>query len=211
MATRSMVHLNNNLLCAVDTETTGTDPNYHEIIHLAIIPLDNWLEPRKDLPLFDIKIQPQYMHRVDFKALEISRNKLQEICDSGLESEKAYELFTHWFDKLKLGLYKKIVPLGHNVSTFDMPFIRQWMGNASYETYFHGFARDTMVVANYLNDVSDFHAEQTPFTELKLRAVAKALDIEIFDGMTHDPVYDAYLAAQVYKKMLTHHLLETIG
>ena len=91
-----------------------------------------------------------------------------------------------------------------------MPFIQQWMGTEAYHSYFHGFSRDAMTVANFLNDVSDFHAEQTPFTELKMRAVAKALDVEVLDGMTHDALYDAYLSAQVYKKLLTHHLLEVM-
>lgn len=208
--TKSMVHLNNNLLCAIDIETTGRDPAFHEIIQIAIIPLDNWLEPSKDLPVFDQKIRPNHMHRVEQDALAISRIELQDICNVGLDKEKVFDLFTYWFQRLNLGLHKKIVPLGYNVAAFDVPFIQQWFGPLSYSEYFHGFCRDAMVVANYLNDVSDFHAEQTPFSELKLRAVAKAVDIEVIDGRTHDALYDAYLAAQVYKKLITHHLMERV-
>lgn len=209
--TKSLVHLNNNLLCAIDIETTGRNPNYHEIIQIAILPLDNWYKPREDLPVFDQRICPQHMHRVDDEALQISKIQLQDICHTGLHPEKVYELFTYWFEKLKLGIHKKIVPLGYNVSAFDMPFIQQWMGADAYQTYFHGFARDAMTVANFLNDVSDIHNEQTPFTELKMRAVAKALDIEIIQGMSHDALYDAYISAEIYKKMLNHHLMEGIG
>lgn len=206
--TRSMVHLNNNILCAIDLETTGLRPEYHEIIQIAIVPLDQNLEPRADLPIFDQKIRPAYPHRVDYEALRVSRTQLNDICNTGLPGEKVFDLFTYWFNKLKLGLYKKIVPLGYNCASFDMNFIYHWMGRESYQSYFHGYTRDVMLLANMLNDVSDFHAEQTPFTELKLRAIARSVGVEVIDGQTHDAVYDAYLAAQVYKQMLTHHLWE---
>ena len=36
-----LVHLNGNLMAAVDLETTGTQPGYHEIIQIAVVPLDS--------------------------------------------------------------------------------------------------------------------------------------------------------------------------
>jgi len=209
MPTQSLVHLNNNLLCAIDCETTGLSPTYHEIIQIAIVPLDNWLEPRKDVPVFDLKIRPDYLDRIDLKSMEINRVQLESLIESGVSKERSFELFEHYFmTKLKPPEGKKIVPLGYNIAAFDLPFINDWMGNHAFRHYIHGHSRDAMLTACYLNDVADLHAEQVPFPNLKLKFVAKALDIEVIDGITHDALYDSFLAAQVYKKMLTHHLMK---
>lgn len=206
--TKSLVHINNNLMVSLDLETTGLRPGYHEIIQIACIPLDNWLEPSQHHKLFEMKIKPDYPDRVDQEALEVSKDHLQSCMDTGIDSTKASELFEYWFNSLKLGEGKKIVPLGSNITQFDMRFLESWLGPKSVQTYFTGPPRDVMIAACFLNDVSDFNAEQTPFNKLKLKYIAHRLDIEVVDGATHDALYDALLAAKCYKKMLTHHLLE---
>jgi hypothetical protein len=40
-----LVHLNGHLLAAIDLETTGTRPGYHEIIQIACVPLDSDIKP----------------------------------------------------------------------------------------------------------------------------------------------------------------------
>ena len=40
-----LVHLNGCLMAAVDLETTGTRPGYHEIIQIAVVPLDSDFKP----------------------------------------------------------------------------------------------------------------------------------------------------------------------
>lgn len=175
-----------------------------------ILPLDNKLEPRKDLPPFDIRMRPTYIDRVDFNAMRVSRQRLDEIISNGIEQERGKELFEYWFESLKLPLGKRIMPLGYGISLFDIPFLRDWLDGTMYEQYFHYLARDGMQICTFLNDVSDFYVEQTPFNKMKLTVVAKALDIEVFDQGAHDPLYDAWLSAQVYKKLLHHHLLNPI-
>lgn len=197
-------------MCAVDIETTGISPGYHEILQIAILPLDNWLEPRKDLPPFDIFIRPTYPDRIDLDSLSISKSELYKVCDVGVDSEKALELFEYWWQKLNLGLNKRIIPLGYNICMFDLPFIREWMGAGNFNKYISAFARDVMLVAHYLNDVADVNVEPCPFSKYKLKDVARAVGVEVFESETHAALYDAYLAAEVYKKLLHHHILNAI-
>ena len=56
---RAMQHLNGNLLCAVDIETTGLEPNYHEIWQLCVLPLDSNIDPLKKIG--ERSILPFYM------------------------------------------------------------------------------------------------------------------------------------------------------
>jgi len=208
---KHLVHLNNNMLGSLDTETSGLKVGYHEILQIAIIPLDNNIDHAKDKPLLDIKIKPTHWHRIDYEAMKVTKIQLMEICDTGLPAVKAADLLMYWFEeRIKLPERKRIIPLGYNCSAFDMPFIQEWLGQESYSRCFHGHARDVMTVCNFLNDLSDFHAEQTPFSELKLRSVCNALGIEIDNSRTHDALYDSIITAKCYKKLLTHHLLESI-
>ncbi len=191
-------------------ETTGTVAGYHEIIQVVLLPLDNKLNPSKDLPPFDIQMRPNYIDRIDFDSLRVSRQTIDKIIDTGIDQEKGSELFEYWFQSLRLPVGKRIMPLGYNLSLFDLPFMREWLTGTTYEQYFSYVVRDCMQVCTFLNDVSDFNVEQTPFSKLKMSTVAQRLDIEVFEQGTHDPLYDAYLACQIYQKLINHHLLKPI-
>lgn len=205
MATKSLITINNNLMCGLDLETTGKDPEYNEIIQIALLPLDANLNPRKDLPAFDFKIKPKYPERIDLEALRVSRNDLHDILETGHDSDKVLEIFYAWFEKLHIGASRKIVPLGHGISFFDLNFIRVWLGGiANFQHYFFGIPRDTMTVAAYWNDRNEFQAEQTLFPKLTLREMCRKLEVDVKEGLTHDALYDAWLAAQCYKKLCTN-------
>ena len=201
MSTKSLITLNNNLMCAVDVETTGTDPNFHEIIQIAFLPLDQNLEPSKEHPPFDFKVRPRYIDRIDKKAMKVTNTQLHEILETGYEYNAAIDLFYHWFDNLGLVENKSVVPLGHNL-TFDLPFIQSWLGVDAYSRLIFGHARDTQVIAAYLNDRAVFHGEQIPYPKLGLKAVASRLGIQVVETEMHDAVYDGWITAQVYKKLL---------
>ena len=57
---RVMKHWNGHQLCAIDTETTGLEAGYHEIVEIAIIPLDSEIKPRTDVLPFNIFIKPDF-------------------------------------------------------------------------------------------------------------------------------------------------------
>ena len=45
------------IIAAIDIETTGLDPLYHDIIEIAILPLDGEFEPRADILPFVARIR----------------------------------------------------------------------------------------------------------------------------------------------------------
>ena len=201
MPIKTMVHLNHNIMCAVDVETTGLEEGYHELIQLACIPLDNNLHTREDLPIFDIYVKPNHVDRITPDTMKFNRDLITRCIEQGIERFAAIELFEHWFQSLNLPDKKSIVPLGH-CYPFDRGFIRNWMGHQAYDTYFFGHSRDTLSVASFLNDRADFHGNGCPFPKLGLSQIASRVQVEVIRDRTHDAVYDAYITAQVYRKLL---------
>jgi len=181
-STKSLVNLNNHLLCAIDLETTGTQWGWHEITQIGILPLDQDIQPSTEYPPLDIKIKPLYPERVDPEALRVTNKELVDYKLNGMDPEAAMDLLHHWFTRLNLGEKKQVVPLGCNYA-FDRG--------------------DIQTIALYLNDKSEFDAEQTPFPKVMLRWLCNCLKIEIIEGSQHDALYDCKLTAEVYRKLLT--------
>lgn len=205
----SMEHWNGDQIASVDIETTGLDPNWHEILQIAIVPLTSNFERRKDVLPFYIEMCPDHPERADKEAMDVSRLKLAEIAIRGHDKEKAKDLLMDWVKKLKLpctkyGTPKRIIMLGQNI-TFDKPFIVKWLGMDMFNEYFDSRMRDTMVVANYLNDRAGMHAEKVPYPKVNLAWLAKTHNIE--HSRAHDALQDCMVAAQVYKKMCEQGLI----
>lgn len=198
-----MIHLNGNLLCAIDVETTGLDPKLHDIIQIAILPLGPTLEPHESIMPFDLKIKPSRLETVDMKAMSVSRTSLADICINGMESELALQLYDDWVASLNLGRNHRISPLAHNW-VFDQAFIREWLGDDNYAHTIDGRYRDTMACALFLNDFCDFNVEQVEYTRVGLSVLAKKLHLDVDNAHTHNALYDCILTAQVYKQMLRH-------
>lgn len=199
-----MIHWNGNQLCAIDVETTGLDPNYHELIQIAILPLDSEIKPRTDVLPFYIELKPEHPERADSKAMHVNKLKMADINVRGFDRLNAIGLFEEWVKKLglpytKYGNPKQIIPLGHNY-TFDCAFIKAWLGTETYYHYFHYHHRDTMVVANYLNDRANVHAEPHEFAKASLEYLASVLGVP--RSRAHDALCDCQTTAEVYRLLL---------
>lgn len=201
---QSMVHLNGHILCAIDTETTGLRPRYHEIVQLALLPLDARLNPLKDVPHFDILIKPEYPNRIEKEAVrKIGQEKWNMAITMGIPREAAVDLFEEWFFyKLGIADGKRITPLAQNWK-FDYEFLDELFGWELRNERFDSRSRDTFTVAQFLNDQADFDAEKIPFPDnQQLSNLARRLNIEVESDMTHDALYDCHLTAKVYKAMV---------
>ena len=202
-----MIHLNGNLLCAIDTETTGLIPGFHDIIQLSIVPLDFDIEPHPDINTFDIFMEPSRPQNIDYKAMSVSRIQLDKICKSGLNPIACIDYIHEWVNRLKLPEGKKIVPLGCNYC-FDMVHLMSWMGPSNYWSVFHGHYRDIQTSCLFHNDIADFHATQIPHPKVGLKDIATSLNVEMDEQRLHDSLYDCWITAKCYRaKLLKMNLL----
>lgn len=200
----SMIHWNGHQLVAIDVETTGLIPWWHEIIQLAIVPLDSNCVPRRDVPHLDLWIAPEHNERIDPKAMSVNKVTMADIATRGHDREKAKDLLAEWVDRLglpstKWGSRKRLLPLGHGIS-IDKAFIQHWYGHQEYSSIFDGRDRDTMVTANYLNDRAGMHVETTPYSKVNLGWLCKQLGVRL--DRAHNAVDDCVATAACYKKLL---------
>lgn len=206
---RSMQHWNGHLLCAIDTETSGLDPFFHEILQICILPLDSNIEPLRDVLPFYINMIPEFPERATDEALKKNKLSLPELTLKGYDKIKAIDLFEEWVARLNLpctkyGTPKQIMPLGQNYA-FDRAFIMAWLGVDLYNQYFNYHHHDTMVTAHYLNDRAAYHAEKVPFNKTNLTWLCNVLNVQ--SERAHDALSDCLSVAGVYKKMLQRGLI----
>jgi DNA polymerase III epsilon subunit-like protein len=201
----SMVHWNGCHMVAIDTETTGLDPRYHEVVQVAMVALDSNFNPRQDVLPFYMLLQPEYPERMDPKAMSINKLTRDRLMTEGMNRIAAIDLLEHWVDSLGLPNNRsgynrcKIIPLGQNY-TFDKAFLQAWLGVEQYDEWFHYHYRDTMTTALFINDCHAMKAEPAPFPKVNLAYLCSQLQIPT--PKAHDALGDCVAAAQVYKRMV---------
>lgn len=207
---RMMVHCNGNMICAIDTETTGLDPRYNEIWQICILPLDSDLKPNKDHHPFYLMMKPSRPEYINWEIPIFKRNKkkILDAINRGHDPEKAHDLLGEWIEKLELpttkwGTPKKIMPLGQNYA-FDKAFIQQWLGMEQYEEWFDYHDRDTMVLANFFNDYAAFRGNPAPFAKVNLPWLCKQFNI--VNSRAHDALSDCVATADVYRNFCKKHI-----
>lgn len=199
----SSIHLNMNLLCCVDVETTGLDFSRHEILQICILPLGPDLIPTREFPFFYVKIKPEKIEEIDDGALKLHRRLVTDCLLHGMERWSAVARLEEWFSRLKIPPRKSIVPLGCNYGGFDRDFLREFLGGpASYRGIFRDDYRDVMLAALHHNDLADWHTERCPFPKVNLRYLASQLGIQHIGR--HDAMSDCIITAEVYRRMMRY-------
>jgi len=195
----SMQHLNGNLLCAVDVETTGLIAGTHDIVQIAILPLDAHIKPLQTVMPFYINMKPKRLENVDKMASKIHRINMAKLIIEGFDAFKAADMLDEWFERLRLPVGKKIVPLAHNW-VFDRSFIIEWLGPLSFEHLFDWRYRDSMVAASFVNDRCDHHNERYAYPKLSLSYCCTQLRVNNINP--HDALSDCAATAEVYRRQL---------
>ena len=190
---------NGNIVCVVDTETTGLDPRLNEIIQICVMPLDSNFKPRNDKLPFNLLIQPDRPENIDMAALKVNKITLADLMKFGYESLKAADLLDEYFDSLKLVPGKKIIPLAQNWP-FDKEFLEMWLGTLNFQAIFDYHYRDTCSVAQYLNDRAVMRCEKPPFSKVNLSYLSSQLGV--VNPAPHTALGDCQTTAAVYRGML---------
>ena len=199
----SLVHLNGNLMAAIDFETTGLEPGYHEIIQVAVVPLNSDLLPNPEIRPFYHNIAPKHPQRAAKGALQINGHDLADLMLNAPSSEKVADLLVEWFEALDLPATKKLVPLAHNW-VFEKTFGQAWLGSELFGHMFHFLPRDGMALALAIKDRAAFASEPDPFDKVSLNQLCKKL--HVVNENPHDALGDAIAEAKVYRALVHHEL-----
>jgi len=189
-----MKHLFNNIIASVDVETSGTVAGFHEIIQIAIVPLER-LQPA-GAPFYT-NIRPKYPERRDQNSLDINGLSIEELMNAP-SKERAIDLFSEWFEELNLPCGGKIIVLAHN-SFFEHGFLRAWLGQEGLDNFFHYLYRDAMTCALAIKDKMALVGE-SPFESVSLTNLCKVYGIT--NEKPHDALADALAEAELYKALL---------
>ena len=195
-----LVHINGKLM------TTGLIAGYHEIIQIAVVPLNADLRLNKNLRPFYQNIAPKFPERQAIGgAGSIHGLNLNDLILNAPSSEKVADLLVDWWERLNLPALKCLVPLCHNW-VFEASHGRAWLGDDLFNQMFHSHARDGMLLAGSMNDRAAFAGESIPFPLVGLNALAKQFGI--VNENPHDALSDAITEAEVYRALLLYGLFE---
>lgn len=194
----SMLHLNGHILCAVDVETTGLDPQKNDLVEVCVLPLDHNIEPHRQHKPFSMMLKPVK------EPINPNRNPQNgltavQIMSYGQDPYRAADLLEEWFHALKLPPKKQIIPLAHNW-VFDRDFLIEWLGPLNFQYIFNGHYRDTMTIAAFHNDRKHSQGEQYDFSRIGLGSMCEKLNVE--NKMAHRALYDCLATAEVYKRLV---------
>lgn len=181
-------HLNSDLLCSVAILTTGSDPEQHDMLSLAIIPLDVHLKPSKEYRFLYARLKPRFGTGTPPRGLH---EGIQHYQLFGQDWWDAAKRFDQWIERLELKHNKRIQPLGHQYQTVR-PWLIEWLGRATYEQSFSEQVRDITTAALAKNDACAWRAEPCPFPKHHLSYYRSQLNqpaIPLVDSLEYAKAY----------------------
>jgi len=192
-----MLTLGHNILAALDVETTGLQAGYHDLVQVAIVPLDDNLDPM-DVSPFYMDIKPNHPERADPEAMKVNGLDMEYLLTCPTDIQVA-QCLDEWFRGLNLPMYKKMIYLTQN-APFDIAYMKEWLGISGFEKYFHRRGRDTMFYALGKNDEAAWKNQPIPFKYVGLNHLADALGVQLDNH--HDALADCVATAKVYRELL---------
>ena len=195
-----LVAINGNLLASVDLETTGRRPGHHEIIQIAVVPLNSDIRPLEGVRPFYHNIRPLHPERADGKATQVHGIKIEDLILHAPHPGKVADLLREWWERLDLPAGKTLVPLAHNWA-FESAFLTAWLGIDEKQTLFHSHARDAFLLALSLTHRAAFAGEKPPCNKVGLGSLCK--HFHVTNETPHDALSDALAEAEVYRAMVT--------
>jgi DNA polymerase III alpha subunit (gram-positive type) len=176
-------------LAFIDTETTGTDPERHEIIELAVI-IARQVPREGKGPMLEIieecewKIKPEHMERAEEQALRV--NGYNEVdWMFALDRKKVMEEFSKKTQSCTF--------VSHNL-VFDYGFVQKALAETQVENRMHYAKIDTISLAF----ARLYDAPQAD--KFSLRFLCELLKVE--NTKAHTALADTRALVQVYRKLM---------
>jgi DNA polymerase-3 subunit epsilon len=176
-------------LAFIDTETTGTDPNRHEIIELAVIIARQVDRPGRG-PSIEIveecewKIKPEHLETAEEEALRV--NGYNEVdWMFAIDRKSAMEQFAKKTQSCTF--------VSHNL-TFDYAFVMKAFEETGVESLMHYAKLDTISIAF----ARLYDAPQAD--KFSLRALCELLKVE--NTKAHTALADTRALVAVYRKIM---------
>jgi len=174
------------LKAVIDTETTGLNPLFHEMIEISILPCEDDWAPHKTIAPFFARVKAKFPERMlpEVKAI----NHLDPT--EGEEPLAVKERLDHW---LALTGFKQLQPLGCNW-TFDRTFILVFYPRFD-QTAFGRIVHDVRRLAAALHEARGLYPRGTSLAKL---AAAYGIDT----SGAHASLVDCEITRKVYLAML---------
>jgi DNA polymerase III epsilon subunit-like protein len=196
---KSLLSLNYNLMAAVDVETTGRMPGYHEIIQIGVQPLDSDFNPLDGVAPFNMNVAPEFIERAEREATTVHGLNLEELKATAPSQTRVVDMFVEWFQNLDLPFRKSLVPLAHNWA-FEAGFLKAFLGMELFNECFHPHPRDSMLFCISLNDRASYRGDEIIFKQVSLTALCKQFGITNLNA--HNALADAIAEAQLYRILM---------
>lgn len=174
---------------SLDCETSGLNPEAHEILSLSVVILNESFEVEESIPPFDVRIKAS--KEVDVNATLINGLNPNE----GISIDEVESSFIKW---AALHGIEKIIPVGYNVS-FDLSFVKQHLPKVAGKFSHHH--RDVMQLVEIINDLHQLTRGEKMFQSCSLGNVLKTLGMS--DEGSHNAYTDAVNASKVYSYLIS--------
>lgn len=179
-------------LAFIDLETTGLDPDKHEIIEIGCIvarPPEKGARPEgselKIISELELKVKPEHLETAEPEALRINGYS------------DAEWLFAVSLEQALTALAEKTdgaMMISHNI-TFDWPFLQRGFAATKVRNRLHGVRLDLLSMA-----FAKLHSRDE-VQRFNLRALGEHFGIK--NERAHSALADTRAALEIYKKLLT--------
>lgn len=180
----------------MDIETSGTNVETHEVVQLAIVPLNFDYTPLKTIKPFNKLICP--VGDLDPGSTKV-HGLTSEMLSLAPPKERVIDRLLDWVNSLELVFDRRLIILAHN-SSFEIKWVNRFLGLPLYEKIFNAATRDSMTLALGINDIAAHRGRKPPFEKVSLPWLCNHFGI--VNPKAHDAYYDAVACAAVYKKLL---------
>ena len=176
-------------LAFIDLETTGLDPEKHEIIEIGLVLAEQSVTPDGKISLkvtdeFEVKVKPEHIGNANPEGLKICHYS-EEGWASAADLKKSLEILS----EKTVGA----IMVGHNVA-FDYAFLENSFSRTGVENKMHYHKLDTISIA-----FAKLYGHQD-VEKLSLRALCEYLKIE--NKKAHTALSDARATYEIFEKLL---------